>query len=221
MEWNLSGDRPIWLQLSQQLARRILVVCPKNAFGSWMDEFALSFGGRDTLRVLDLQDSRYSNAAARRTALRYDAGDANLILVNYELAGSVLEDLTELVQRDTLLVFDEIHKVKKVGGEYAAAALELFFLGVLDAGIWGAALGTCLSMIVCVCAALTPFVRGKALLRFTKPRFSRAMTRQIVACGSPNFLNNIAGRITSILMNFLLVYQKLFVSILFKNVRFK
>lgn len=107
------------------LARRILVVCPKNAFGSWMDEFALSFGGRDTLRVLDLQDSRYSNAAARRTALRYDAGDANLILVNYELAGSVLEDLTELVQRDTLLVFDEVHKVKKVGGEYAAAALEL------------------------------------------------------------------------------------------------
>lgn len=69
--------------------------------------------------------NEYSNAAARRTALRYDAGDANLILVNYELAGSVLEDLTELVQRDTLLVFDEIHKVKKVGGEYAAAALEL------------------------------------------------------------------------------------------------
>ena len=86
-----------------------------------------------------------------------------------------------------------------------AAALELFFLGVLDAGIWGAALGTCLSMIVCVCAALTPFVRGKALLRFTKPRFSWAMTRQIVACGSPNFLNNIAGRITSIIMNALLV----------------
>lgn len=107
------------------LARRILVVCPKNAFGSWMDEFALSFGDRDPLRVLDLQDSRYSNAAARRTALRYDAGDANLILVNYELAGSVLEDLTELVQRETLLVFDEVHKVKKVGGEYAAAALEL------------------------------------------------------------------------------------------------
>ena len=31
------------------------------------------------------------------------------------------------------------------------------------------------------------------------------MIREIVACGSPNFLNNIAGRITSILMNFLLV----------------
>ena len=31
------------------------------------------------------------------------------------------------------------------------------------------------------------------------------MIRQIIACGSPNFLNNIAGRITSILMNFILV----------------
>ena len=29
--------------------------------------------------------------------------------------------------------------------------------------------------------------------------------RQIIACGSPNFLNNIAGRITSILLNFILV----------------
>ena len=31
------------------------------------------------------------------------------------------------------------------------------------------------------------------------------MIRQIIACGSPNFLNNIAGRITSILLNFILI----------------
>ena len=43
------------------------------------------------------------------------------------------------------------------------------------------------------------------LLRFRKPRFSRAMIRKIVTSGAPNFLNNIAGRITSILMNVLLV----------------
>mgnify|MGYP005819467581 FL=1 len=49
------------------------------------------------------------------------------------------------------------------------------------------------------------FARGKMLLRLTRPRFSKRMFRQIVACGSPNFLNNIAGRITSILMNLMLV----------------
>ena len=31
------------------------------------------------------------------------------------------------------------------------------------------------------------------------------MIRQIITCGSPNFLNNIAGRITSILMNMILI----------------
>ena len=86
-----------------------------------------------------------------------------------------------------------------------SAVLEFIFLGVLDFGIWGAALATCTGMLVCVLIAFVPFLRRKALLRFTRPRFSPAMIKQIVSCGSPNFLNNIAGRITSIVMNAILV----------------
>ena len=86
-----------------------------------------------------------------------------------------------------------------------SAVLEFLFLGVFDFGIWGAALATSLGMLICVLIAFVPFLRGEALLSFTKPRFSMAMTRQIVSCGSPNFLNNIAGRITSIIMNAILV----------------
>lgn len=86
-----------------------------------------------------------------------------------------------------------------------SGALEYLFLGVLGFGIWGAALATCTGMMVCALIAFTPFVRGNALLRFTRPRFDAAMLRQIVACGSPNFLNNIAGRITSIILNAILV----------------
>lgn len=86
-----------------------------------------------------------------------------------------------------------------------SAVLEFLFLGVFNFGIWGAALATSLGMLICVLIAFVPFLRGKALLSFTKPRFSMAMTRQIVSCGSPNFLNNIAGRITSIIMNAILV----------------
>ena len=109
----------------QGLARRIVVVCPKNAFGSWMDEFVLTFGAKEPLHVLNLHAPSCSDTAARRVALRYDAGNSNLILVNYELAGSVLEDLIPLVQADSLLVFDEVHKVKRVGGDYAGSALRL------------------------------------------------------------------------------------------------
>lgn len=86
-----------------------------------------------------------------------------------------------------------------------SAGLEFLFLGILGFGIWGAALATCLGMCICALIALYPFVRGKLQLKFCRPRFSGKMIRQIVACGSPNFLNNIAGRITSILMNFILI----------------
>ena len=83
--------------------------------------------------------------------------------------------------------------------------LGYLFLGVFGWGIWAAALATCSGMFICALIALYPFFRGKTLLRFGVPRFSVSMIRQIIACGSPNFLNNIAGRITSILMNMILV----------------
>ncbi len=86
-----------------------------------------------------------------------------------------------------------------------SAGLEFLFLGVLRWGIWAAALATCNGMCVCAIAAFIPFFRGKALLRFCRPHFHVQMLRQIVSCGSPTFLNNIAGRITSILMNAILV----------------
>ena len=85
------------------------------------------------------------------------------------------------------------------------AVLEFIFLFVLRWNIWGAALATCSGMIVAVIFALYPFLRGRLQLRFCKPTFRFSMIRQIFACGTPNFLNNLAGRITSILMNAVLL----------------
>ncbi len=86
-----------------------------------------------------------------------------------------------------------------------SAVLEFLFLAVFKWAVWAAALATCLGMFICVCIAFIPFFRGKTVLRFRRPRFHSAMIRQIITCGSPNFLNNIAGRITSILMNMILI----------------
>ena len=85
------------------------------------------------------------------------------------------------------------------------AVLEFFLLAVLKWGIWAAALASSLGMIACVAIALYPFARGKLQLKFCRPRFSVSMVKQIVACGSPNFLNNISGRVTSIIMNAVLL----------------
>ena len=83
--------------------------------------------------------------------------------------------------------------------------LEILFLDAFGWGVWAAALAGCTGMFICALIALIPFFRGKALLRFCRPRFHLQMFHQILSCGSPNFLNNIAGRITSILMNAILV----------------
>ena len=76
-----------------------------------------------------------------------------------------------------------------------------FFLLGCGMDVVGSALATSLSMCVCSVAAMVPFVRNRALLKFVRPRFSCGMVRKIVACGSPTFLSNISGRVTSILMN--------------------
>lgn len=83
----------------------------------------------------------------------------------------------------------------------ATLGLLSFFLLVLDMDVVGSALATSLSMCGCSAVAMIPFLRGKTLLRFTKPHFHVAMFREIAACGSPVFLNNVSGRVTSILMN--------------------
>ncbi len=83
----------------------------------------------------------------------------------------------------------------------ATVGLLAVFLIKLRMDVVGSALAVCISMCVSSLTAIIPFLRKKTLLQFVKPRFSRAMLKQIAACGSPVFLSNIAGRVTSILMN--------------------
>ncbi len=78
--------------------------------------------------------------------------------------------------------------------------LAVFLLG-LKMNVEGSALATSLAMAVCAMIAVVPFLRKKTVLRFVKPRFSISMIKEIVTCGAPTFLNNVAGRVAAILMN--------------------
>ena len=85
-----------------------------------------------------------------------------------------------------------------VGGLY-------LFIDVLEMNVIGAALASCISMSVCAVIAFLPFLLKRTLLKFEKPRFSMPLVREIVSCGSPVFLNNISGRLTSVVMNIMLL----------------
>lgn len=87
----------------------------------------------------------------------------------------------------------------------ATLGLLTLFLLVFKMDVVGSALATSISMCLCSVLAIFPFLRRKTLLQFTRPIFKKSMFRQIAACGSPVFLNNVAGRVTSILMNISLI----------------
>ena len=87
----------------------------------------------------------------------------------------------------------------------SSAILEFLFLFVFRRGIWAAALATCMGMMICAVIAFIPFFAGKMRLSFCRPKFSVKLITRIVGCGCPSFLSNIAGRITSIVMNVFLV----------------
>lgn len=104
---------------------RIVMIGPKNSFGSWIDEFKTCFYGTQQLDYFNIHDKAFNSKAAKERALRYDSGNKNLFLFNYESLPGFANVISEIVGQRTLLVFDEVHKVKSTKGKYAAAAVEI------------------------------------------------------------------------------------------------
>lgn len=103
----------------EEKVRRILVISPISAFDSWKREFRAVFGSKKNLRVIESQNSQFNNL------LDTDWGVSNLVLVNYESLPRYFNKLKKLVKDDTMLVYDEVHRVKNPNGQRAKYALEL------------------------------------------------------------------------------------------------
>ena len=85
------------------------------------------------------------------------------------------------------------------------AVIEFVLLGVFGFGVGAAAFSYSLAMVSGVIIAIWPFLRGGLQLRFVRPRFSWADTVEVFRCGVSTFLENITGRLTSIIMNVVLL----------------
>lgn len=110
---------------SKKLVDRIVMIGPKNAFGSWMDEFVICFTDKENLKCFNVQDSQYHSAKERKYGLAFESAGCNLFLFNYESIRTFENEISQLVSDRTLLVFDEVHKVKRVDGIYATAAVNI------------------------------------------------------------------------------------------------
>lgn len=89
--------------------KRMLVLCPLNAFTSWKDEFETEFDGKKHLNAVTSHDGA--------TTIRAKWASADLILVNYEALDhdqyvNVLCDCMKRSASSTMLIFDEVHRIK-------------------------------------------------------------------------------------------------------------
>ena len=111
---------------SQGLVDKIVMIGPKNSFISWKDEFYNCFNDKRDLKLFNIQD--YSSTRSKKNALLYEAAHKkNLLLFNYESLDSILEELKTIIDDKTLLVFDEVHKVKNPNGKRAKNSLEISY----------------------------------------------------------------------------------------------
>lgn len=106
---------------------RLLVICPKNAFDSWRTEWRACFGEKLPLSCFSSQDASFLKLSKddKKRYIRSSVGSADLLIVNYEATPGIAEELAGVASRDTLLVYDEVHRVKRVGGKWAAACLTI------------------------------------------------------------------------------------------------
>lgn len=99
---------------------KIVVIGPKSSFLAWKTEFREVFGDKRELRVLDVQDANF-----RPEQFSKNTGQYNLILVNYEALPRYSADLEKLINHKTLLVFDEVHKLKGIKSQRPKFAFPL------------------------------------------------------------------------------------------------
>ncbi len=98
--------------------RNLLVICPLNAFDSWIFEYTATFGHNPS--TLDVRT--YNNSSAARAAIHKDYYSSDLILINYQSLFKYA-DIIEKHIANSLLIFDEGHYVKGWGNQRTKAAL--------------------------------------------------------------------------------------------------
>ena len=87
------------------------------------------------------------------------------------------------------------------------AICEFSLVRYAQLGVFGAALGYALALAVSSLVAMLPFLMGRYQLRFVRPHLTSALAREICSAGMPAFLNNVASRVTSVLLNSALLAQ--------------
>ena len=104
---------------------KLLVVGPINCAKSWRDEYSEVSYESDNHGPLCLIND--DNICSKKDVLSHDYRTSRIIIVNYELIPKISDILKTLVDSKTMIVFDEIHRIKKIDNEKYIKLKEIVF----------------------------------------------------------------------------------------------
>lgn len=105
----------------QRKVDKLLVISPINAFEAWRSEFIEVFQDKRELHFMNLREKKYNDLGKVRT----DWGSANVIVLNFEAIQKYVGVLNELINDKTMIVYDEVHRIKGTKSSRAGYALTL------------------------------------------------------------------------------------------------
>jgi len=112
----------------EEQVNRILVLGPLNCFKAWKEEYSLVSPEYKLLtESVDVIDIRQMGSAGDKiSVLKYGGFEkAKLILINFDIITSVSDVLSTLVDDKTMVVFDEIHRIKNYESEKKSSCLKI------------------------------------------------------------------------------------------------
>lgn len=105
---------------------RILVLGPLNCFKAWKEEYAIvskRYSKDDITKIIDIKE--VGDNSAKSTLLKYDFQKAEIVLVNFDVVTKLSSILSMLVDERTMVVFDEIHRIKNYESDKLPACLKI------------------------------------------------------------------------------------------------
>ena len=91
---------------------KLLVIGPMNCAKSWKDEYnEVSFEAEKHSPLCLINGD---STTLKSDVLLHDYFTSRVIILNYELVPKLKDELCSLVDQNTMVVFDEIHRIKKI-----------------------------------------------------------------------------------------------------------
>lgn len=91
---------------------KLIVIGPINCSKSWIDEYTIVSKLSNEKRPLSLIN--YDTIEEKKEVLFHDFKTSRLIIINYELLPKIQDVLYKLLDERSMIVFDEIHRIKKI-----------------------------------------------------------------------------------------------------------